>query len=194
MHLTATFEPKNRTMWRQWLESHHAKEKEIWLIFTKVKRDPQSFSYRDALAEALCFGWIDGVRQRIDDERYAQRFSPRTRSSKWSKINLSLAHELKSAGLMAPSGLSALNQATPAGGSDVGHPEQTSAAPFITALQADPIAWNNFQQLPPSHQRRYVGWISDAKLETTRHKRMAEALGLLRENKRLGLGPGEVRK
>lgn len=194
MRLTATLEPKNRKAWREWLESHHAEDKDIWLIFTKAKHGPDLFSYKEALSEALCFGWIDGVRQRIDDEQYAQRFSPRIKSSKWSAVNLALANELKASGLMAPSGLEALDQATPA--VKPGHEPsgQMQASPIIAAIQADPAAWNHFQNLPPSHQRRYIGWISDAKRELTRTKRVAEAIELLRENKRLGLGPGEVRK
>lgn len=194
MYLTTTFEPDNRKAWREWLELHHAEDKEIWLIFSKTNRGPQSFSYKDALFEALCFGWIDGVRQRIDNKKYAQRFSPRTKSSKWSATNISLANELRSGGLMTPSGLAALNQARLTVMPDNTHHEQISNSQLITAIQADPIAWNNFKNLPPSHQRRYVHWISDAKLEVTRNKRITEALELLRGNKRLGLGPGEVRK
>ncbi|MBI1751241.1 MAG: YdeI/OmpD-associated family protein [Acidobacteria bacterium] len=194
MLLTTTLEPKNRKAWRTWLERHHAKEKEIWLVFTKARLGQVSFTYRDALCEAICFGWIDGVRQRMDDEKYAQRFSPRTKASKWSSVNLALAKELKAAGLLSPSGLASLDQARFAQ-TDSNEPSGPfPPAWFITAVQTDPMALSHFQQLPPSHQRRYVGWISSAKREDTRDKRLAEAIGLLRENKRLGLGPGEVRK
>lgn len=194
MLLTATLEPKNRKAWRDWLEHHHAKEKEIWLIFTKAHLGQRSFSYKDALSEAICFGWIDGVRQRIDNEKYAQRFSPRAKSSKWSLVNLSLAKELQAAGLLLPSGIASLNLAKSTRINPSDQSEPFPPAWFITAIQADPVALSNFQNLPPSHQRRYVGWISAAKRDDTRDKRISEAINLLRENKRLGLGPGEVRK
>ncbi|WP_243384090.1 YdeI/OmpD-associated family protein [Geothrix alkalitolerans] len=194
MLLTTTLEPKNRKAWRNWLEQHHAKEKEIWLIFTKVKLGRPTFSYKDALSEAICFGWIDGVRQRIDDEKYAQRFSPRTKASRWSAVNLSLAKELHAAGLLAPPGIASLDHAKSPQIDSGNHPESFPPDWFITAIQADPVALTNFQNLPPSHQRRYVGWISSAKRDDTRGKRISEAIDLLRANKRLGLGPGEVRK
>lgn len=194
MKITRTHEPRDRESWRNWLELNHAKETEIWVVFSKKHDKSIKFTYQDALLEALCFGWIDGVRQRIDDERYAQRFSPRTKASKWSSLNKKLAGDLLAAGLMRPAGIAALDQAN---FKDATPEKPLSHLPpdgFLTAIQADSIAWNNFQNLPPSHQRRYVGWISDAKREDTRNKRVAEAIALLRENKRIGLGPGEVRK
>ncbi|WP_306591540.1 YdeI family protein [Geothrix sp. 21YS21S-4] len=194
MLLTTTLEPKTRKAWRNWLEQYHAKEKEIWLVFTKAHVGQPAFSYKDALSEALCFGWIDGVRQRIDDEKYAQRFSPRTKSSKWSAVNLSLAKELQVAGLLAPSGVASLSHAECSQADSSNPSEPFPPVWFMTAIQADPVAWTHFQNLPLSHQRRYVGWISAAKRDDTRGKRISEAISLLRENKRLGLGPGEVRK
>ncbi|WP_084512443.1 YdeI/OmpD-associated family protein [Geothrix fermentans] len=194
MLLTATLQPKNRKAWRDWLEHHHAIDKEIWLVFKKVHFGRVAFTYKDALLEAICFGWIDGVRQRIDDEKYAQRFSPRTKTSKWSLVNLALAKELEAEGLLSPSGIASLNQARSPQADSSKHPEPFPPVWFITAIQADMVALSNFQSLPPSHQRRYVGWVSSAKREDTRGKRIAEAIILLKENKRLGLGPGEVRK
>ncbi len=191
MLITATLEPGSRKAWRDWLERHHATAKEIWLIFTKRTAAGPAISYREALLEALCFGWIDGVRQRLDDEKYVQRFTPRTRHSTWSSVNLSLARELQAAGLLAPPGLASLDQAKEPPG------EATEPFPpgwFMAAIQVDPAASMNFEGLPPSHQRRYVGWVSAAKRDDTRQRRIGEAIALLRENRRLGLGPGEVRK
>ncbi|WP_291271550.1 YdeI/OmpD-associated family protein [Geothrix sp.] len=194
MLLAATLEPKHRKAWRDWLEHHHAIEKEIWLVFKKAHSGQLTFTYRDALSEAICFGWIDGVRQRIDDEKYAQRFSPRTKTSRWSSINIALAKELEAEGLLSPSGIASLNQARSAQTDSSKPPEPFPPVWFMTAVQADMVALSNFQNLPPSHQRRYVGWVSSAKREDTREKRIAEAVILLKENKRIGLGPGEVRK
>ena len=191
--ITNTFEPKTRQDWRNWLVLNHAHSNEIWLVLLKKHTKQAAFTYQEALEEALCFGWIDGVRQRIDDLRYAQRFSPRTKTSRWSETNKALATELEARGLMTPAGFAskASSPTTP----NLAQQED-SALPdwLISAIQANPIAWRNFSALPPSHQRRYVGWISSAKRAETRSKRITEAISLLTENKRLGLGPGEIRK
>ena len=180
MIITETFEPRSREDWRRWLSRHHAESKAIWVVFLKKHTGRAALTYQDALEEALCFGWIDGVRKRIDDLRFAQRFTPRTKSSRWSETNRALAADLEARGLMTPAGLAARGSAPPEW--------------LVVALRSRPAAWKSFNALPPSHQRRYVGWISSAKRDETRKKRVAEALALLEENKRLGLGPGEVRK
>ena len=187
MILTETFEPRTRQDWRKWLGRHHAECRAIWVVFLKKHTGRAALTYQDALEEALCFGWIDGVRKRIDDLRFAQRFTPRTRSSRWSETNRALAADLEARGLMTPAGLAARGSAPP----DLPPArEQTSSVPewLVDALRT------TFGALPPSHQRRYVGWISSAKREETRDKRIEEAIALLMENKRIGLGPGEVRK
>ena len=193
MIISDTFEPRTRRDWRNWLIRHHGRREAVWLVFLKKHTGRSTFTYQEALEEALCFGWIDGVRQRIDDLRYAQRFSPRTRSSRWSDRNKALAAALEARGLMTPAGLASRSSATPDTHPVRGRP---SGLPdwLLGALQTNAIAWRNFVALPPSHQRRYAGWISSAKRDETRDKRIAEAIALLLENKRLGLGPGEVRK
>lgn len=193
MIITDSVEPKTRQEWRNWLDLNHRQAKEIWLIFLKKHTKQAAITYREALEEALCFGWIDGVRQRIDDLRYAQRFSPRTKSSRWSETNKALAATLEARGLMTPAGL-----ASKSASSASANPTQQfgSGIPdwLTKAIQANAIAWRNFTSLPGSYQRRYVGWILSAKREETRDKRVTEAISLLVDNKRLGLGPGEVRK
>ncbi|MHB8800902.1 MAG: YdeI/OmpD-associated family protein [Thermoanaerobaculia bacterium] len=193
MIITETFEPRSRQDWRKWLGRHHVEKKTIWLVFLKKHTKQATFTYQDALEEALCFGWIDGVRQRIDDLRFAQRFTPRTKSSRWSETNRALAADLEARGLMTPAGLAARGSAPP---DPPPAREQPSGVPewLVGALRTSPLAWKNFNALPPSHQRRYVGWISSAKRDETRRGRVAEAIALLMENKRIGLGPGEVRK
>ncbi len=193
MIIKDALEPRSRQEWRRWLVLNHARGEAVWLVFLKKHAGQVAFTYQDALEEALRFGWIDGVRQRIDDLRYAQRFSPRTRASRWSEVNKALAAALEARGLMTPAGLTSLSSsresATPAPERDSGVPEW-----LASALRASPVAWKNFLALPPSHQRRYVGWISSARRDETRNRRIAEAISLLVEHKRLGLGPGEVRK
>ena len=193
MLMTDTFEPKTRQDWRDWLVLNHGHAREIWLVFLKKHTRQAAFTYPEALEEALCFGWIDGVRQRIDDLRYAQRFSPRTKSSRWSAVNKALAATLEAKGLMTPAGLASRDSSPTS--TDLDN-QQDSGFPdwLVSAIQTHPLAWQNFMALPPSHQRRYVGWISSAKRDETRSRRLVEAISLLMENKRLGIGPGEVRK
>lgn len=195
MQMTKTFHAEDAQAWRAWLEAHHASETEIWLVFFKQHTGQRSIRYQEALEDALCFGWIDGVRQRIDEARFAQRFTPRRQPSHWSETNRKLAARLSREGRMTPAGLAV---------ADFPRPDPEAPCPMRkdlplpewleTALRNDSLAWANFQGLPPSHQRRYLAWISAAKREETRQRRLQEALLLLRENKRIGLGPGEVRK
>jgi len=195
MEITKTFHPKDRLAWRSWLEMHHTDETEIWLVFYKKHTAIPSIVYREALEEALCYGWIDGVRQKMDDERFAQRFTPRQKRSHWSEVNKHLVAQLSKEGRMTAAGLATVDYPLP--DQEILRPvrkEQSIPDWLESALQVDRIALENFQKLPPSHQRRYVGWISDAKREETRQKRIQESIMLLKENKRLGLGPGEVRK
>ncbi len=192
MDPTHTLEAPHRQAWRSWLESHGAIEREIWLIFHRKGSGHPSITYPEALEEALCFGWIDGVRQRIDDQRYAQRFTPRRYGSRWSERNLQLAARLEEQEKMTDAGR---DQLPPVGTPvPIEQPVTLLTAAVQEALAEHPEAWAAFQRLPPSHQRRYVAWISAAKREATRNKRLQEALELLKQDLRLGLGPGEVRK
>ncbi len=188
MDITTTLEATTPADWRTWLEAHHASAREVWLVFYKKHTGVASVTYAEALEEALCFGWIDGIRKRVDEARFAQRFTPRRAGSAWSDVNLALVARLEQEGRMTAAGRGAL----PA--KDTPRPEPAPTDAVETALQADPQTWAAYQALPPSHRRRYLGWIGDAKREETRQKRLSEALQLLKEGKRLGIGPGEVRK
>lgn len=95
--------------WREWLEKYHDSEREAWLIFYKKSTGKQTFSYREALDEALCFGWIDSREQGIDSERFKLRFTPRRKGSNWSKINIARFKKLLSEGKIAPAGKKAFD-------------------------------------------------------------------------------------
>lgn len=105
------FTPKNRNQWRAWLQENHAAETEVWLVFLKQHTGKSNVSYNDAVEEALCFGWIDGVKRSIDDERYMHRFSPRKAKSKWSDLNRDRARRMLKSRLMAPAGKRTIEQA-----------------------------------------------------------------------------------
>ncbi len=100
----------NREEWRSWLIKNHAQEKEIWLVFFKKSTGKPSIAYNDSVEEALCFGWIDGLKKRIDEQKYAYRFTPRKPGSKWSPRNIELAKKMIEEGKMAQSGLAAFNK------------------------------------------------------------------------------------
>jgi uncharacterized protein YdeI (YjbR/CyaY-like superfamily) len=180
-----------RRQWRAWLEANGGKEKEIWLIFYKKHTGKARLAYDDAVEEAICFGWIDSTVKRLDEEAYAQKFTPRNRNSKWSDLNIRRARKMIAAGLMASAGLAKIdpallkrNQVPPRT-----YPDKNSTIPpFILAgLAADHAAWNYFQTLAPSYCRLYSRWVASAKKEETRQKRLAELVATMRAGRKLGM-------
>src|SRR5216117_2596510 len=100
-----TFSPKTVDQWRQWLAKHHDSESEVWLVFHKLHTGVSSIDYKDALDEALCFGWVDSLVKRLDDRRYARNFTPRRADSRWSTTNRKHYAALKASGRMKPAGI-----------------------------------------------------------------------------------------
>ena len=184
-----TFDARTRGRWRSWLAKHHASEAEIWLIFHKKHTGKPTVSYGDALDEALCYGWIDSLVKRIDDDRYAQKFTPRRPDSNWSTANLKRYAALKAANRLAAPGIERSPEGRPIvdGPAPESLPSTTDRRNAEGALKNDALAWKAFMALAPSHQRRYVTWIAMAKREETRDKRVREAVALLRKGKPLGL-------
>lgn len=180
-----------RREWREWLEKHHETEKEIWLIYYKKHTGKPRVPYDDAVEEALCYGWIDSIVKRIDDERYAQKFTPRTNTAKWSELNIKRIKQLIKDGKMTEAGMAKIDKGVLEGTIKPvtkPFPNELTIPPEIeTALSADPTVWKNFNALAPSHKKNYIGWISSAKREETRQRRLKEAMELLAQNKKLGL-------
>jgi uncharacterized protein YdeI (YjbR/CyaY-like superfamily) len=180
-----TLDVSSRGRWRKWLQKHHGAEAEIWLVIYKKHTAKQSISYDDALDEALCFGWVDSLVRRLDDDRYARKFTPRKLDSRWSTLNRQRYAKLKASGLLAAPGLA--RPPTNRSG-DAPRPSLSAIPPFIkTELKANARAWAFFQQLSPSCQRAYLGWIASAKREETQQKRLREAITLLAAGQKLGL-------
>jgi uncharacterized protein YdeI (YjbR/CyaY-like superfamily) len=190
MNMSKTLHVTNREDWRQWLEKNHDKEKEVWLIFYKKHTAKLRVHYDDAVEEALCFGWIDSIVKRIDDEKYAQKFTPRKPGSKWSQLNKKRVEKMIKEDRMTEAGLALINAAKKSGKWEqfISQPKELIIPPVvITALSANKKAWENFNNLAPSYQRQYVGWITTAKKEETRQRRLNEAIILLEQGKKLGL-------
>ncbi len=178
-------EMRTRQEWRKWLQEHHRSEAEVWLMFRKPHRGLQSISYDDAVEEALCFGWIDSLVKRLDETLYARKFTPRRADSRWSTINRRRYEGLKARGLLAPAGL---ERAPTNRSGDAPRPSVSAIPPYIERrLRTVPRAWAFFQELAPSLQRTYIGWIDSAKREETKEKRLSEALRLHEAGKKLGL-------
>lgn len=182
-----TAHPTTRADWRAWLAAHHDRETEIWLVYNKRHTGEPRVEYDDAVEEALCFGWIDSIVRTIDADRYAQKFTPRKARSKWSELNRRRFAKMVAEGKMTAAGLA---KAPP---EDEGRavenlPADDAVPGYIeAALRDNGAAWTNFSNFAPSYRRLYVRWIEDAKREETRRKRLAEAIGLLEQNKKLGL-------
>ena len=188
MKMCKTIRATDRETWRSWLSENHASEKEVWLIFPKTHTRQQVMSYEEAVEEALCHGWIDSIVQRIDDDTYARKFTPRTNTLRWSEVNKRRIAKLIQENRMTDAGLAKVNYSSPERERPKPVRKMLSVPKFMeTALQAKPKAWENFKGLAPSYQRNYIGWIMAAKRDETRQMRLEEAIMLTGENKRIEL-------
>lgn len=176
--------------WRAWLQEHHATERELWLVFYKKHTGKASLAYEDAVLEALCFGWIDGILKRIDDEKHMVRFSPRRKNSIWSATNKERVAKLIADGRMMDVGLAKIKEAKKNGQwdrADVQRPVLEVPSELKDALTASKAAERHFASLALSYRKQFIWWIASAKRDDTRRRRVAEAIRLLSENKKLGM-------
>jgi len=172
---------------RAWLEAHHATAAELVVGYYKVGSGKASITWQESVEEALCFGWIDSVRTRIDDDRYCNRFSPRRPGSVWSAVNIASAQRLTAAGRMTPAGLKAF-EARKENKSGIYSYEQRRAEleePYNTLLQQNEAAWNFFQSQPPSYRKGVSWFILSAKQEATRLKRLEKLIEYSAKGERL---------
>jgi uncharacterized protein YdeI (YjbR/CyaY-like superfamily) len=183
MELTRTFHAPDRQTWRLWLEQHHASEQDVWLIYSRAGSGEDSVSYEESVEEALCFGWVDSLIQKIDDTRYARKFTPRRAGSNWSETNRRRLAKVLAEGRMTPAGMAKVGTALepiPASAH-----EDSLPAWLAEGLHSSPLAWENFSRLPRSHQKRYIAWLSSAKKDETRQKNLSKAIEMLERNQRL---------
>lgn len=191
MELTDTLYVTNREAWRAWLEAHHASEKVVWLIFYKKSSGQAGIAYDEAVEEALCYGWIDSIVKKVDEERRAQKFTPRKPKSNWSESNKQRVRKLIEAGRMTEAGLakigSALENVEP-------KPEiiQPKPAPAIQSELEEALANNqkaseNFDRFTPAYKALALKWITAAKKAETRARRIEEFIQLTADNKKIGL-------
>lgn len=184
--MTPTFFAKQYDF-RKWLEKNHAKKTELLVGFYKVGSGKPSMTWPQSVDEALCFGWIDGVRKRIDDDSYTIRFTPRKPTSIWSAVNIKKIEELTKSGLMRPAGLEAFENRTENKSKIYAYenePEKLSPA-FEKKFKADKKAWDFFTAQAPSYQKTVIHWIMRAKQETTKISRLEKTIAESAKQKRL---------
>jgi uncharacterized protein YdeI (YjbR/CyaY-like superfamily) len=180
-----TLEAATLEEWRAWLADHHASESEVWLVFYKRDTGHAWISYEDAIDEALCFGWVDSLVKSLDASRYARKFTPRKPGSRWSTLNRNRYARLKDGERMTPAGL---KRAPTDRSGDAPRPSLAEIPPYIQeALDNHKAADRYFKSLAPSYRRTYIAWIDSAKQQTTKMRRLDEAIRLLAAGKKLGL-------
>ena len=173
---TERIHPANAGDWRAWLIENHDRSNGVWLVAFKKSSGKPTLSWDEAVSQALCFGWIDSVRNTVDDERYAQFFSPRRRKSPWSKINKAKVERLIADGLMTPAGLAKIEQAKRDGTWELSDAIEALTVPddLAVALSADAAAEATFRTFSPSETKQLLWHLASAKRPETRTKRIAE--------------------
>ncbi len=181
---------KTRDEWQSWLRYNNNDKKVIWLIYYKKHVNKVSIEQSDAVEEALCFGWIDSIVKKIDEERYMQKFTPRNENSIWSNINKNRVAMLIDNGTMTEAGMDKIKIAKKNGSWNKIHTfANINNIPkeFEIALSKNSIARSNFNQLAPSNKKQYIYWVGTAKKEETRKRRSKKAIQLLNNNKKLDI-------
>jgi uncharacterized protein YdeI (YjbR/CyaY-like superfamily) len=175
---------KTSDQWRDWLRVNHKKEDSVWLILFHKKSSIPSIYYAEAVEQAICFGWIDSIANKRDDESSYQYFSKRKPKSNWSKINRERAEKMSANGLMDDSGIEMIQLAKETGTWEALRDVQDNVIPddLQTELNKSKKALHNFNAFPPSSKRGILEWILNAKKPETRKKRIRETVSLAAKN------------
>jgi uncharacterized protein YdeI (YjbR/CyaY-like superfamily) len=175
MKISKSFTPSKLEDWRKWLEKNHNHEQEIWLVYFKPASGKVNIDYESSVEEALCFGWIDSIIQKIDDEKYARKFNPRRLESKWSETNKRRVKKIILEGRMTEAGMAKVTfdmKEVDANKPKAQRPHMDIPEKIEKALKSQPKVWDAFQKIPPSHKRNYILWLSDAKKPETFERRL----------------------
>jgi len=181
MDITQTLYVTDAKAWRNWLEEHYKTEKEIWLTYYKKATGKPRIPYNDAVEQALCFGWIDSIIKKLDEERTAQRFSPRKPKSGYSQANIERLRYLVAQGEVIEEVLESLGDILE---QDFAFPED-----ILEAIQADDQAWHNYQNFSEPYKRIRIAFIKGARNRPEEfRKRLKYFIKMTRENKQIGFG------
>lgn len=172
---------------RKWLEKHYKKEKELIVGYYKVGSGKPSMTWSQSVDQALCFGWIDGVRRSINKESYCIRFTPRRSKSIWSDININKVKALSKAGLMKPAGLEIFKLRTENKSKIYAHEKEPLILEkkFETRFKKNKLAWEFFNKQSPSYKKRMINWIMSAKQEKTIQIRLEKMINYCMQQKRM---------
>ena len=163
---------------RKWLEENHLSSAEILVGFYKVGTKKLSMTWSESVDQALCFGWIDGIRKSIDGESYQIRFTPRKSTSIWSAVNIKKIEELTKKGLMFPAGIAAFKKRQEHKSKIYAFETDAMQLPeeFLKKFKSNQIAWEYFENLAPSYKKTSIHWIMSAKQEATQQKRLLQLI------------------
>ena len=169
---------KNDNEFRDWLEANHEKAKEILVGFYKVGTDKHNMTWSQSVDQALCFGWIDGIRRSIDEERYCIRFTPRKPTSIWSEVNIKKVEDLKKKGLMKQPGLDAFNLRMDSKSGLYSYENEMArlSGNLEEIFRANERAWAFFEDQAPSYRKTRTRWVMSARQETTRLERLKKLI------------------
>jgi uncharacterized protein YdeI (YjbR/CyaY-like superfamily) len=192
MKISTTLYVTNRKQWRAWLVKNHRSASEIWLVYYRKASGQPRIPYNDAVEEALCYGWIDSILKPIDQNCYAQRFSPRQKNSALSEMNKERGRRLIKAKKMTRFGLESIRQHLDKSPAKSSHAQQLKdfklPDDILEALKADPIVWRNFKKFPKSYQHIRVGWIDGARKRPIEfQKRLRYFIKMTAHNKKFGM-------
>ncbi len=172
---------------RKWLEGNHKTETEVFVGYYRISTKKQCMNWSESVDEAICFGWIDGIRRKIDEVSYCNRFTPRKAKSNWSAVNIKKVEELLKAGKMTSSGISAFEKRTEAKSAMYSYenkPEKLDSA-LESRFQENSTAWDFFNLQSQSYQKMMFYWVMSAKQETTRFSRLEKLIGSCERGERL---------
>ncbi len=182
---------ENIESWENWLIINHDREKELWLVYYKKHTGKSGVSYEESVRVALCWGWIDGLVKRLDDEKYARKFTPRKENSVWSESNKKRVNELILHGKMNPEGLKLVLAAKANGNwekvNDPTKIDLTVPGDFKAAIGRFPDAAAAFERLPNSHKKEFLVWVKTAERAETRARRIKKSVEMLLKNEKPGL-------
>jgi uncharacterized protein YdeI (YjbR/CyaY-like superfamily) len=172
---------------RRWLEKNHNSTQELWIGFYRKDSGKGGMTYHEALDEALCFGWIDGIRKKVDEHSFTNRFTPRKKNSIWSNVNVAHIERLTREGRMMAPGIAAFNaKDEKRAGVYSFEREKAELEPKMKKrFRQNPKAWRYFEAQPPYYRRMAAWWIISAKRDETREKRLAELIRLSSKEMRL---------
>jgi uncharacterized protein YdeI (YjbR/CyaY-like superfamily) len=182
---------KTQADFRKWLKKNHGSRAELVMRLYKVHALHKGIGYRQALEEALCWGWIDGVVRSLDADSFQQRYTPRKPKSNWSRVNIKRMKQLIAAGKVAPSGLAAFERRDKIAAAPYSFENRnvTLSPAFMKRLKANAKAWKFFQSEPAGYRRTTMFWVMQAKKDETREKRFRTMLDRMSKGERMGILP-----